>query len=102
MQKDTIVSSISSTTLDPEKSNKAIKIKNIKETKIITDEGIVAIEGGYLDIGIHDTMKDLFVNFIGAIIFSFIGYLYIKNRNKYKFATNFIPVKNEEKIKERI
>lgn len=94
MQKDSIVSSISSTTLDPKNSNKAILINNIKETQIITDDGIVVIEGGYLDIGIHDTMKDLFVNFIGAIAFSFIGYLYIKNRDKYKFATNFIPVKN--------
>ena len=38
-------------------------------------------------------MKDLFVNFIGAIAYSFIGYAYIKNREKYKFAKNFIPVK---------
>lgn len=96
MQKDCIVSSISSTTLDPENSNKAILIKSIKKTQIITDDGIVVIEGGYLDIGINDTMKDLFVNFIGAIAFSFIGYLYIKNRDKYKFATNFIPVRNRE------
>lgn len=96
MQKDCIVSSISSTTLDPENSNKAILIKSIKETQIITDDGIVVIKGGYLDIGINDTMKDLFVNFIGAISFSFIGYLYIKNRDKYKFATNFIPVRNRE------
>lgn len=96
MQKDFIVSSISSTTLDPKNSNKAIGIKNIKETQIITDGNTVVIEGGYLDIGINDTMKDLFVNFIGAIAFSFIGYLYIKNRDKYKFATNFIPVKNRE------
>lgn len=96
MQKDSIVTSISSTTLDPKNSNKAIGIKNIKETQIITNEETIVIDGGYLDIGINDTMKDLFVNFIGAIAFSFIGYLYIKNRNRYKFATNFIPVKNRE------
>ena len=46
---------------------------------------------GYLDIGIIDTMKDLLVNFIGAVCFSFIGYWYIKNRDKYKLAGNFIP-----------
>ena len=49
------------------------------------------IDGGYLDIGIIDTMQDLFVNFIGAVCFSFIGFLYIKNRDEYKFAENFIP-----------
>lgn len=47
--------------------------------------------GGYLDIGIHDTMKDLLVNFIGAIIFSFIGYFYVKEKNEGGFAAQFIP-----------
>lgn len=93
MQKDRIVSTISSVELDPERHNNAIVIKNIKETQIITDNGVVVIDGGYLDIGINDTMKDLLVNFIGAITFSYIGFLYIENREKYKFATNFIPRK---------
>lgn len=95
MQKDRIVTSISSVELDPEKSNKAIVVNNIKETHIITEDGTVVINGGYLDIGINDTMKDLIVNFIGAVCFSFLGYLYIKNRDKYKFATNFIPVRKD-------
>lgn len=47
--------------------------------------------GGYLDIGIHDTMKDLFVNLIGAVVFSIIGYFYVKKRGKGKFASKFIP-----------
>lgn len=93
MQKDRIVSSISSVELDPNKSNKSITVDNIKETHIITEDGTVVINGGYLDIGINDTMKDLIVNFIGAVCFSFLGYLYIKNRDKYKFATNFIPTR---------
>lgn len=38
-------------------------------------------------------MKDLFVNFIGAVVFSVIGFLYEKNKEKYKFTENFIPVK---------
>ena len=95
MQKDRVVTSISSVELDPEKSNKAIVVNNIKETHIITEDGIVIINGGYLDIGINDTMKDLIVNFIGAVCFSFLGYLYIKNRDKYKFATNFIPTRKD-------
>ncbi len=93
MQKDRIVSTISTVELDPEKDNNAIIIKNIKETHIITEDGTEIINSGYLDIGINDTMKDLIVNFIGAITFSFIGFLYINNREKYKFATNFIPTK---------
>lgn len=95
MQKDRIVTSISSVELDHNKSNKAIVVNNIKETHIITEDGTVVINGGYLDIGINDTMKDLIVNFIGAVCFSFLGYLYIKNRDKYKFATNFIPVRKD-------
>lgn len=91
MQKDRIVSAISTVELDPNKDNNAIFVNNIKETHIITKDGTIVINGGYLDIGINDTMKDLIVNFIGAVCFSFLGYLYIKNRDKYKFATNFIP-----------
>ena len=93
MQKDRIVNKIATVYLDPEQSNKVILIDDIKETHIITDDGVVIIPDGYLELGLHDTMKDLMVNFVGAGIFSGIGYLYIKNRNKFKFATNFIPYK---------
>ena len=96
MQKDRIVSSISTVELDPNKSNKAIKIKDIEKTVITTSDGTeVVIDGGYLDIGLNDTMKDLIVNFIGAFSFSCIGFLYIQNRDKYKFATHFIPKREE-------
>ena len=47
--------------------------------------------GGYLDIGLIDTMKDLFVNFIGAVVFSFIGYFYVKKKGQGKVAHRFIP-----------
>ena len=36
-------------------------------------------------------MKDLFVNFIGAVVFSFIGYFYVKSRGEGRFARRFIP-----------
>lgn len=57
--------------------------------------------GGYLDIGIVDTMKDLIVNFIGAIVFSVIGILYLRNRGKGKLAASLIPQvrsKQEEEL----
>ena len=47
--------------------------------------------GGYLDIGLFDTMKDLFVNFIGAVVFSVFGFFYVKNRGKGKFVGRFVP-----------
>ena len=37
----------------------------------------------YLDIGLHDTMDDLFVNLIGAATCSVIGYLAIKGSEKH-------------------
>lgn len=94
MQKDKIVKNISSVEINQNSENVPIKVNDIEKTEIYSKGGkITTIENGYLDIGIIDTMKDLFVNFIGAIVFSIMGYLYIKNRDKYKFAKNFIPVK---------
>lgn len=94
MQKDRVVQSISSVELNENGENVPIKIDNIQKTDIYTNDGkITTIENGYLDIGIIDTMKDLLVNFIGAVIFSIIGFLYVTNREKYKFTENFIPIK---------
>lgn len=94
MQKDRIIQSISSVELNESRENNPIKIDDIERTEIYSKDGtITTIENGYLDIGIIDTMKDLIVNFIGAITYSIIGYIYIKSRGKYKFAKNFIPVK---------
>ena len=46
-----------------------------------------------MDIGLIDTMEDLFVNFIGATVFSVIGYFYLKyeGKGKGRIAKNFIP-----------
>lgn len=90
MQKDRIVETVSSVTLNEEGLNKPIVINNIEKSYIITKDDLFIIEGGYLDIGLNDTMEDLIVNFIGALIFCFIGYLYVNNKEKYKFTENFI------------
>ena len=100
MQKDRIITSISTVTLHSEGKNIPVKVNNINNTIInYTNQNgnqeNKIIEGGYLDIGIIDTMKDLLVNFVGAVVFSFIGYLYIKNRDKYKFAEEFMPKTRE-------
>ena len=97
MQKDEIINSITSVEFDPNKSNKAIKINGIDKTVLYNQENeeIITIEGGYLDIGLNDTMEDLFVNFIGATTYSILGYFYIKNRDKYKLASKFIITKEK-------
>ena len=43
----------------------------------------------------------LFVNFIGALVFSIIGYFYVLSRGKGKFVKRFIPVANETKEPDR-
>lgn len=92
MQKDTVVHTISSVMLDPQGRNKTVILKNITDTVVIADGEKVSLGlGGYLDIGGLDTMKDLFVNFIGAIVFSVIGFFYVKSRGKGRFASRFIP-----------
>lgn len=98
MQKDRVVSTIKTVYLNEEGKNIPVIIDSIDHTTIYhyneNNELIeTTVANGYLDIGIIDTMKDLFVNFIGAVVFSTIGYLYILNRDKYPFVKNFIPTK---------
>lgn len=94
MQKDTVVNSITSVMLDPTNKNIPVTIDGITS---VTVNGQDLGFGGYLDIGLYDTMADLFVNFIGAVVFSTIGYFYIKHRGKGKLAKAFIPTITEEK-----
>ena len=97
MQKDTVVNTISTVMLDPTGGTKPQIIRGITDVILVTDQGEISLGlGGYLDIGLLDTMKDLFVNFIGAVVFSIVGYFYVKGRGKGKFAKNFIPQVLEE------
>ena len=105
MQKDTVINEMSSVNFNEEHKNKAVILENIFKTQIFYKDGdkneVLTIENGYIDTGLIDTMEDLFVNFIGAVVFSILGFLYIKNRDKYKFAENFMPSKKTpEEIEE--
>lgn len=92
MQKDTIVHDISTVMLDPTGGNKITAIRGITDVIVVAGGKEIPLGlGGYLDIGLLDTMKDLFVNFIGAFVFSIIGYFYVKNRGRGRFARRFIP-----------
>ena len=95
-QKDTVVQTIRSVRLTKPYGSQMDVIDNIIETQIVyvNEQGqreVFIVEDGYLDIGLHDTMKDLIVNMGGSIIFSVFGWLYLENRNKYNFAGRFIP-----------
>ena len=91
MQKDTIVHALHTVALDTTRSNKVVTIPDIQEVYI---NGEALGLGGYLDIGIIDTMKDLFVNFIGAVVFSVTGFFYARSRGRRKTpAQSFVPMK---------
>ena len=88
MQKDTFISEVYSVEFDPKLDNNVISIKDIDSTIIYNEDGdIIRSVDNYLDVGLHDTMA---VNFIGAVVFSFLGYLYLKNQEKHKLAGRFI------------
>lgn len=91
MQKDFIVTSFQSTKLDPTNNQNVIPVRDITSTIINTSSGeTVTVDNGYLDIGILDTMKDLFVNFIGAVVFCIFGFIYEKVGEKSKVAKSVI------------
>lgn len=87
MQKDTVVQWISSVNLDPTGGNTPTGMHGISEVYV---NGIELGLGGYLDIGLYDTMYDLIVNFIGAAIFSTIAYIYLRNQERVKWIGKII------------
>ena len=97
MQKDWILPSISSVKLNPTGANVPVHV----DIQSVVINGEKWNLGGYLDIGIVDTMKDLMVNFIGAVVFSIIGILYLKHRGKGKLAASLIPQVRDEKEQKR-
>ncbi len=95
MQKDFMVTRLASVTLNPSGLNEVVTIPRITQTILMDGAEQVGVLEGYLDIGIIDTMKDLIVNCVGAVVFSVIGYFYIIGRNKGIFASKFIPQYNQ-------
>lgn len=91
MQRDTVVHAIYSASLDATRSNKVVSIRDIQDV-LIHGESLGL--GGYLDIGLIDTMKDLIVNFIGAVVFSVTGFFYALSKGRKRTpAQNFVPSK---------
>ena len=99
MQKDMILSEISSVMLHPEGKNDPVAMEGIRDVILVLEDGsqISLGLGGYLDIGLMDTMKDLLVNLIGAVVFSFLGYFYVRSKGEGKIAKMFIPQVEENR-----
>lgn len=109
MQKDFILTSITSVNLNSDALNVAATLDSI-ESIVVSGRGLTlngsALQGGeftinnggYLDIGLIDTMFDLVVNFIGAAVFSIFGYIYIKTRGNGRFIEKFIPKRKKEAV----
>ena len=90
MQKDFLVTTINSVTLNPDGLNNVVHLP--VESLVVNGQDWMEFPGGYIDIGLIDTMKDLMVNFVGAVVFSVIGFFYVKSRGKGKLAASLIPV----------
>lgn len=95
MQRDSVVQELAARYFSPN-GDVSIHIGEITETILTTADGGVYRIPGYLELGLLDTMKDLLVDCIGAILFSVIGFFYVRSRGKGKIARQFIPVVQEE------
>ncbi len=100
MQKDTVISEIYTVNLDDTKCNIPIAVEDIDKTIVLNKYGqeIAVFEDGYLDIGLNDTMEDLFVNFIGATIFCIFAYNCLLDKNKkrrFDVVKFFVPTRRK-------
>ncbi len=95
MQKDEIIHAINSVNLDPLGRNVPNYISDITDVILGQADGTQRALGlgGYLDIGLIDTMTDLFVNFIGATVFSLIGYFCMKFKKRSNIVRSLVPRK---------
>ena len=97
MQKDFLVQTINTVSLND--AGELEHFNDVTDTVVHLSSGkSVTIDGGYLDIGILDTMKDLLVNLIGAVVFSTFGYIALKTSKSNKVVDNLMirPVEKTE------
>lgn len=88
MQKDTVLRTVSTVELTG-------GVTVLRDITSVTVNGQELGLNGYLDIGLYDTMADLFVNFVGAVVFSVLGFVYIRRRGQGKcgrLMRHFLPV----------
>lgn len=82
-QKDTIINGFSSVVLQEDGSGNPLRA----EIETIVINGVTWDFGGYIDIGLIDTMLDMILNAIGAFAFIII---YILSKSKEVFLEHFL------------
>ena len=93
MQKDTVVHSINTVSLDDARSGAVISFMNIERT-VVNDLDLGL--NGYLDIGLIDTMKDLFMDAIGSILFILAIVISIRRKRLDAFLSKLLLSQNKE------
>lgn len=94
MQKDDIINTVSSVLFHPDG-------RNIAQTITVDSMTLNGMTfDGYIDIGLRDTMQDMFVNFIGAVVFSVIGFFYVRKRGRNRVIEGLIPRLKKDSAKE--
>jgi len=89
MQKDSFLTDVHSVSV-PLPQAQAFHAENITRVEIWTADGVSFTLPAYLDVGLADTVKDLAVNLVGALLFCIIGYVWLKRR-RMALAARFIP-----------
>ncbi len=95
MQKDTYVGEIYTVLLDEEKSNTVVSVRGMQTVTVACLDGegesCEVVLDGYIDIGLIDTMEDMAVNFVGAFVFSILGYFHMRRRTRSGIVDRLIP-----------
>lgn len=76
-------------------------VTNIGEMQFVMEDGTVVAPGimGYVDMGLIDSIEDMAVNFIGALIFSVIAFLYVKKGGENKVLNSFTEIKRLDPLR---
>lgn len=90
-QKDTIINTVVSLKFDLSRNNKPVKIENVAKTILYDydDQVITTINGGYLDIGLNDTMSDLLYDGGGSILALGTILIYLRKNGSKAFKEKF-------------
>lgn len=78
MQKDKLISRFNTTYFDSVDNVK--RFDNIIRTDIYTNNDVFSVENGYLDIGLSDTISDLFIDSLGALCASLVIGFYLTKK----------------------
>ncbi len=91
MQKDTLIGQFGSVLLASPGGPRVHRVREIASTVIRAAGGERITLAGYLDVGLVDTMSDLFFNMLGAALFCAAGYAYLKHR-RCRWVKGLLPV----------